>query len=240
MIFPISVTSFRDLRHAVGFQAAAGTRRRGAKWVRRRPSVNKPASHRQLGIARRQVAASFSCAHTGLPVRPRNRGSFRASKGSYGLGCATAMVDTEGPCDMLENREKGSKFREVVGLPVPPSSALMRRVEEFRPRLHRTIGLASIASPPAGGRPLMGRSDTIRWSFRDVAGVRVDPRGSEAPAFRASRAPRPRALERFRASAQRSIQPGTLLKADAAWALQHMSAPKRSTWGWELVNEETA
>ena len=142
MIFPISVTSFRDLRHAVGFQAAAGTRRLGAKWVRRRPSVNKPASHRQLGIARRQVAASFSCARTGLPVRSRDRGSFRASKGSYGLGCATAMVDTEGPCDMLENREKGSKFREVVGLPVPPSSALMRRVEKLRPSPQQTIGHA--------------------------------------------------------------------------------------------------
>ena len=60
MIFPISVTSFRDLRHAVGFQAAAGTRRLGAKWVRRRPSVNKPASDRQLGIARRQGACQLS------------------------------------------------------------------------------------------------------------------------------------------------------------------------------------
>ncbi len=142
MIFPISVTSFRDLRHGVGLQAAVSTRRPGAKWLRRRPSVNKPASHRQLGIARRQVVCQLSGAQSGLLARPRDRGSFLASKASYGLGCAIAMVDTEGPCDMLENREKGSKFREVVGLPVPPSSAQMRRVEKLRPGPHRTIGHA--------------------------------------------------------------------------------------------------
>lgn len=239
MIFPYSVSSFRDLRQTAAVRAATDTSYVGTQWVRRRPSVNKPASHRQRGIARRQ-ASQRSTALSGRLMRLRDQGSLRASKGGCGIVCTSSVVDTERPYDMLENREKGSKFREVVGLPVPPSSTLMRRVEKLRSRHRRTIGLASTALSAAGSRPLMGRSDTIRWRLRDVAGVPVDPRKSETPAFCASRAPRNHALERFRAWAQRSIQQGTLLKADAAWALQHMSAPKRSTWGWELVNEETA
>ncbi len=86
----------------------------------------------------------------------------------------------------------------------------------------------------------MGRSDTIRWRFRDVAGVPVDRRRSGDPASWASRAPQFHALERFRVRAQRSTRHETLLTMGAACALQHMPASERSTGGWGLVNEETA
>ena len=128
VIFPIAEALFRETRHAANSGAAAHPQLSPA-WAHRRGSVKKPAIDRQLGIARRQVARR---------CRPRcgegagGSGSFPASKGSYADLCTVRMLDTIGACDMLENRQKGPEFREVVGLLVRPSKAPRRQLEGNR------------------------------------------------------------------------------------------------------------
>jgi hypothetical protein len=231
VIFPISVALFRETRHAAKSGAATHTQLRPA-WAHRRGSVKKPASDRQLGIARRQVARrSRQRRRDGVG----NSGSFPASKGSYAAACWVSMLDTQGPCDMLENWQKDPKFREVVGLPVRPSRAPRRRLEALEASTSRSITDRSRA-----GSPLMDLRETIRWSFRDVAGVPLDRCRGEDLASCASRAPRLHALEPFHVRAQRSIRRETPLREGAACALQRKPSSRRSTWRWGLVSEETA
>lgn len=86
----------------------------------------------------------------------------------------------------------------------------------------------------------MGATQTTRWSFGDVEHIPKVRRESVNAALDASRAPRFRAMGRFRVWAQRSRWRGAPLHERTAYALQSFAVSERSTWRWGLVNEETA
>ena len=233
MIYPESAASFPELRGAANSRAAAG-RHPGRAVDAPTGGVKKPATRRQKRHL--EAAGRAQKSTEDAPLRGRSGVALHSSIAvqTYACACRGAMLDTPRPCDMLENSQKGHKFREVVSLPVLSlqCATAWARGAPFRP--HRR----SVGSRP--GSPSMGLRDTIVWSFRDLRGARFDRYGRGRRPLHASRAPRHRADRPLRVTAKLSQGRGSPHRDDTAWPLQSMASSKRSTWRWGLVNEETA
>lgn len=240
---PIAAASFRDLRQAANFRAAAArhdAREPGARGAHAAPGVGrptggvkKPASRAQIGHREAAGRKQRSDRRTSGRAGAARLGHSSIALQTYRKRCRIPMLDTPRPCDMLANSQKGPKIREVVSLPVP---SFQRGAAWFR-SAPVTAHRHSAGSRP--GSPSMGLSDDTLEFQGHGRSRELQRRGAGEP-LRASRAPRDRILRALRVSAEASMRPGSPPHEDTARALQSMSSSKRSTWRWGLVNEETA